>query len=220
MASKRNNVQLSAFDLDYTLLQGNSSAKFLRYLCRHKVLPFSVLLQSAVYTIRHRFLGMTLVDLHQSVFEKMLRGKPLELLEKYVDKFVHEYASSALYLPAVARLKRAQQLGHYTVILSNGPSFLVKRFAKVLGVNDYFATEYEVDEEKRFAKILRILDGKDKAQHILKIAEKLDIFLDQVSAYSDSIFDFEFLKVAGNPTAVNPDKKLRAVSIQNQWRII
>lgn len=213
-------MQLSAFDLDHTLIQGNSSAGFLKFLCKEKVMPLSLLFHSFIYSIRHRFFGMTLVELHHSVFEKMLKGKPLELLEKYIDKFVKECINRSLYIPAFARLKRAQQLGHYTMILSNSPSFLVQRFAKFLGVNAYFATEYTVDEEKRFNRIKKILEGKDKAQHILRMAEKLGIFLSEVSAYSDSIFDLEFLKAAGNPTAVNPDKKLRAVSVKNQWRII
>ncbi len=163
---------------------------------------------------------MSLADLHHSAFEKLLRGRPLELLEEYMDKFVSETVNGSLYIPAFARLKRAQQLGHYTMILSNSPSFLVKRFAKALGVNAYYATEYSLDEEKRFDKIKKILEGKDKARHILNIAKKLGVFLDGITTYSDSVLDLEFLQVAGNPIAVNPDKKLRAISVKNRWSII
>ena len=116
-------MELSAFDLDYTLIEGNSSASFCRYLYKQGVLPFTAVMQSLLYSLRHRFLGMTLAELHHSVFNKVLHGKPSELLEKYVDKFVHEYVEKALYLPAFIRLRRAQQLGHYTMILSNSPSF-------------------------------------------------------------------------------------------------
>jgi len=213
-------VELSAFDLDHTLIQGNAGSHFCRFLYRHKALPFSVLIHSVIYKIRHRFFGMSLSELHHSIFNKILRGKPFEQLEKYIDKFVHEMVNRSLYLPAFARLKRAQQLGHYTMILSNSPSFLVGRFAKALGVNAYYATEYGLDERNCFAKIKRILEGKDKAKHILKIAKKLGIFLEQITAYSDSVLDLEFLQVAGKPIAVNPDKKLRAISIKNQWSII
>lgn len=213
-------MELSAFDLDHTLIQGNSGSHFCRYLYKQKALPFSVILHSIIYKIRHRFFGLSLAELHHSVFNKLLRGKPLEQLEKYVDKFVNEMVNGSMYIPALARLKRAQQLGHYTMILSNSPSFLVKRFAKALGVNAYYATEYALDERNCFNKIKRILEGKDKARHILKIAKKLGIFLDQITAYSDSVLDIEFLQVAGKPIAVNPDKKLRAISIKNQWSII
>lgn len=165
-------------------------------------------------------MGMTLSELHQSVFNRLLLGKPLEMLEHYVDKFVHEHIHDALYMPAFIRLKRAQQLGHYTMILSNAPSFLVERFAKILGVDAFHATEYGVDENRRFNKIKKILEGKDKAHHIKLMAKKLGTFLEQITAYSDSFHDLEFLQIAGNPIAVNPDKRLRAISVKNQWSII
>ena len=213
-------MELSAFDLDYTLIEGNCSASFCRYLYRQGVLPASTAVLAYVYSLRHRFMGMTLAELHHSVFNKVLRGKPLEMLEKYVDRFVSEYIEEALYMPAFIRLKRAQQLGHYTMILSNSPSFLVERFAKALGVNAFHATEYAIDENGRFNKIKKILEGKDKAHHIQNIAKKLGIFLKQITTYSDSILDLEFLEMAGNPIAVNPDKKLRAISVEKQWSII
>jgi len=213
-------VALSAFDLDDTLIQGNTSARFCRFLRQKKVLPASVLWHSLIYGLRHRFLGMSLADLHHSVFNRILRGKPLALLEKYVDEFVQDMCSRFLYIPAVARLKRAQQLGHYTMILSTSPSFLVKRFAKVLGVNAYFATEYDVDAERKFNKIKRIFEGKDKAAQLMQMAKKLGVFIEEITAYTDSILDLELLQAVGNPIAVNPDKKLRAISVKNQWSII
>ncbi len=213
-------MELSAFDLDDTLIEGNSSASFCKYLYRHGEIPLSVLMYSLVYSLRHRFFGMTLAELHHSVFNRLLLGKPFAMLEKYIDKFVDEYVQKSLYLPAFIRLRRAQQLGHYTMILSNAPDFLVAGFAKILGVNSFQATEYHLDEERKFEKIFRILEGKDKARLILNHAKKLGILLEKITAYSDSVHDLEFLQVAGNPIAVNPDKKLRAISLENQWSII
>lgn len=218
MSKKR--FEISAFDLDHTLIQGNCSASFCRYLYREGALPLSIVMHSILYSLRHRFFGMSLAELHHSVFNKVLRGKPFAVLEKYVDKFVHEYLEKSLYMPAFLRLKRAQQLGHYTMILSNSPSFLVEKFAKILKVNAFHATEYIIDENRCFQTIKRILEGKDKAHLIRSIAKKFGIFLEQITTYSDSFLDLEFLEASGNPIAVNPDKKLRAISVQKQWSII
>ncbi len=216
----KDSVSISAFDLDYTLIKGNSSANFCRFLYKEKVLPFSALMHSGLYYFRYHLFGMSLKDLHQSTFEWILRGKSLELLEHYADRFVNEYLMHGLYMPAFERLKQAQQLGHYTMILSNSPSFLVKRFAKCLGVQEFRATEYAVDEEKRLAAIDHIFEGEDKASHLEKIVAKLGIIRQQVTAYSDSILDLAFLQAAGHAIAVNPDRKLRAFSLKNQWGII
>jgi len=213
-------THISAFDLDRTLIRGNSAAAFCRYLCKCKVLPAKVLLESSLYYLRHHWMGMSLRELHISVFDRLLRGKPIELMEYHVDKFVELYLNKALYMPAFAHLKRAQHLGHYTMILSNSPNFIVKSFAKFLGVNEYHATVYEVDKEKRLSEISHILEGRDKAVSLHNISERLGIIRKAITVYSDSWLDLDFLKAAGTPVAVNPDKRLRAFSSQNQWQII
>lgn len=213
-------MELSAFDLDHTLIKGSCGRAFCRYLYKKKVIPFSMILHSLVYVLRHRLFGMTLQQLHESVFNHLLKDRPFLNLESHVETFVEEYLTTDLYIPAYARLKRAQQLGHYTVIMSNSPSFLVKVFAKKLGVNDYYASEYVMDGKHRIKGIKKILEGKDKAKQLLKMAKKLGLFLEEITAYSDSFLDLEFLEAAGNAIAVNPDKKLLAISKKNQWSVI
>ncbi len=163
---------------------------------------------------------MSLRELHISVFERVLRGFPLQQLEYHVEKFVELYLHKALYMPAFTLLKRAQHLGHYTMILSNSPNFLVKGFAKFLDVNEYYATVYEVDQDRCLSKISHFLEGSDKAMSLRRISERLGIIRKAITVYSDSWLDLDFLKAAGTPIAVNPDKRLRVFSCENQWQII
>ena len=41
-----------------------------------------------------------------------------------------------------------------------------------------------------------------------------------IYAYSDSIYDLPLLKFSDNPTAVNPDRKLRNEAEKNSWIIV
>lgn len=212
--------KLSAFDLDHTLTTGNSSFNFCRFLYKQKVLSLSAVITSAICYLRYLFFGMSLSELHHKIFTKVLSGLSLLLLEEQVEKFLKEYLSSALYMPAVYRLKLAQHLGHYTIILSNSPSFLVKSIAEFLGVDEWIATDYLVDQDCRLSKVARVLQGSDKALHLNFLSKKLGICREAITAYSDSFQDLEFLQASGNPIAVNPDKKLRAFSIAQNWSII
>lgn len=212
--------KLSAFDLDHTLTKSNSSFNFCWFLYRKNFLSLHALISSAIYYIRYLFFGMSLSKLHHSIFNRTLSGLSLSLLEKQVDQFLKEYLSSALYMPAVYRLKLAQHLGHYTIILSNSPCFLVKSIAEFLGVNEWKATEYAVDKDCKLLQVARILQGSDKAVHLHDLSKKLGICREEITAYSDSFQDLEFLQASGNPIAVNPDKKLRAFSLSQNWRII
>jgi HAD superfamily hydrolase (TIGR01490 family) len=219
-ALKENNVHLSVFDLDHTLVQGNSSYQFCRYLIRRKALPISSLFYSAACYMKHHFYGMSLFELHQNIFNKFLIGRSLDFIEKHVEIFVDQYLPHALYMPAVACLKLAQHLGHYTVILSNSPSFVVSSIARFLGVNEWAATEYGVDKDQRLYKISSVMQGEEKAAVVKRISERMGIDKSEITAYSDSHLDLPFLLSAGERIAVNPNRKLLRLSLKQQWNVI
>jgi phosphoserine phosphatase len=178
------------------------------------------MLHSAMYYFRHVFLNMSPSELHNQVFKRFLKGRTIESLEKEVDAFIEKYLEKNLYAPVLCKLKLAQHLGHFTMILSNSPSFLVKKIAKALGVNDWKGTEYAVDKEQRLCHIASIMQGEEKAACVLKIAEKLGVSSSEITAYSDSIWDLPLLLASGTAVAVSPDRKLRTYSLKHQWTII
>ncbi len=211
---------LTVFDLDRTIVSDNCSFDFCRYLVVKKVLPSYSLLFSLFYYVKHVFFGMSLAQLHDKVFEHLLRGRSLNMIEDNVEPFLQEYLFSRIYPPAVSKLKLAQHLGHYTLILSNSPSFLVGKIAQVLGVNEWRATQYAVDNERKLCHIASIMQGEEKASCVQEIASRLAIGKDKITAYSDSFLDLPFLLTAGTPIAVNPDRKLRRFCVENQWLIL
>ena len=211
---------LTVFDLDRTIVADNCSLDFCRYLVSKNILPSSSLIYSLFYYIKHLFFGMSLSDLHDRVFEHLLRGKSLEQLEVNVEPFLQEYLFPQIYPPVLAELRLAQHLGYYTLILSNSPSFLVEKIALILGVNEWRATQYAVDKERKLCHITSIMQGEEKASCVQEIAGKLSIGKEQITAYSDSFLDLPLLLSAGTPIAVNPDRKLRRFSQQHQWSIL
>lgn len=163
---------------------------------------------------------MSLSQLHERVFERFLKGRTLQSLEEQVDPFLERYLKTALYQPAYRQLLRAQHLGHYTLILSNSPDFLVKKIAYALSVCHWEATAYAVDKEHRLCHIASIMQGEDKASCALKTAEKLGIASSHITAYSDSIWDLPLLLAAGEAVAVHPDRKLRSFARKAEWKIL
>lgn len=211
---------LTVFDLDRTIVADNCSLDFCRYLVNKNVLPSSSLIYSLFYYVKHTFFGMSLSDLHNHVFEHLLRGKSLEQLKENVAPFLQDYLFSQIYPPVLAELRLAQHLGYYTLILSNSPSFLVEKIALLLGVNEWRATQYAVDKEQKLCHITSIMQGEEKASCVQEIAGRLSIGKEQITAYSDSFLDLPLLLSAGTPIAVNPDRKLRRFSEQNKWLIL
>ncbi|MES2122117.1 MAG: HAD family phosphatase [Chlamydiota bacterium] len=211
---------LAVFDLDKTIVESNCSFDFCRYLVSRKVLPGVMLFRSFIYYVRHMFFGLDLLSLHRSVFTSLLKGMSLPVLEQNVELFLKSQFFSKIYPPVLAQLRRAQHLGHYTLILSNSPSFLVNKIAQFLGVDEARATEYAVDKDQNLCHIASVMQGQDKASCLKEIAGKLSIDKSNITAYSDSILDLPLLLSAGTAIAVKPDRKLRRFSEIHQWTIL
>ena len=212
--------QISAFDLDHTLISSNSSLLFYRYLIAKGLYHPITLIETLFYALRHRFLSLSLTSLHQKVFDRFLKGTPLSFVQEEVVKFLEKDFYSFIYYPTFERLRWAQHRGHYTVILSNAPSFIVGPISDYLEVNQWCASHYSVDEKGNFEAIESILVGEDKARCLCEIIQALEVSPEEVTAYSDSHLDLPFLLSAGRAVAVNPNAKLLKICKENFWEII
>lgn len=210
----------SAFDLDYTLVQINSSFAFCKYLVAVKTLPVSAFFYAVLIFIRHRFFGLSLQEMHEKVFHRVLRGKDLGHLDAHGEIFCKTYLLKKVYAPAVALLMEAKQAGHYTLLVSSSPSFLVRHVADFFHIDEWRATEYEVDSNNCLQRIRSLVDGNTKAEWIASLKARQGIDRESITAYSDSYLDMPFLLSAGEAVAVNPDRKLKKIFKQKNWRVI
>lgn len=168
----------------------------------------------------HKLRVISMEKMQQKIFTRLFMGRSYNEMELFAKKFVNRDFEALLYHPAVQCLKTAQENGHYTVILSSSPSFLVELFACRFNVDAWDGTRYELDKEQRFSTISHLIEGKDKAKYLKKMAQRLGLKIQQTTAYSDSVLDIDFLASAGTAVGVNPDKELRKVCEQREWQIL
>jgi HAD superfamily hydrolase (TIGR01490 family) len=213
-------MKLAVFDLDGTLIRGNSSFSFCFYLVKKGVLPRSAML-SAFWNYFSFYCGRrTLLELHTKIFDAFLRGLKLAVLEEHVESFLQQFLMPSCYAPAIESLRAAQHLGYYTFILSNAPSFLVKAIAHHFCVDGWRATEYAIDEEKKLSHIASIMQGENKAISASDLANQLGVELSDVIAHTDSHLDLPLLEIAGEAVGVNPDRILRKACKRFNWKMI
>lgn len=163
---------------------------------------------------------MTLAELHEKIFRRLLLGFQLEQFLEHIEMFLGEFLPRQINTAAYTALRMAQHLGHRTVILSNSPSFLVEPIAKYFGVDDWKATQYGVDKDQTLCNIANLMEGKNKAQYLIEARKQLEIPRENVTVYTDSHHDLPLLWEAGTPIVVNPDKKLLKIAKQNRWSMI
>lgn len=209
---------ISVFDLDHTLVGCNSSYVFCTFLHRQKAISTMAMLKAYWFRLKHDLFSIELEQLHSELFKRLLHGLSMEYLESFIEQFMDDYILKKFYSPAFEELRMAQHSGAYTVIMSSSPSFLVKRVAELLGVDEWLATEYRLDSSNRLVGVHNFIDGKAKADALRELAAKRGVALQDISAYTDSFRDLPLLELVGHPVAVNPDSRLRALSLKNNWR--
>lgn len=211
---------LSIFDLDHTLLSVNSSYYFGAYLFKKGFFRFPVLVWCLFLYVCHKFFGMSVKTLHSKIFVCLFQGCPIFEIQRYVKEFLDQDFSRLLAPMLMKRLEEAIQKGHYTVILSSSPDFLVQEIAERMNVHDWRATHYGKDEWGILTSVHCILEGKDKAYYLQMISEKYRIERSKIYAYTDSHLDLPLLEKAGVPFGVNPDSRLKKVCIERGWEIL
>lgn len=213
-------MNISAFDLDHTLISDNSSFRFGLYLCRKRLLPLSALFFILLCYARHSLGLLSIAEMHRKAFQRLFRGRSQELIKQQAEEFLQASFNKLLYLPALEKLKQAQEAGHLTVILSSSPEFIVGPIASRLNVSCWLGTKYAVDKDHHFCHIAHTILSEDKVKFIDELCHQYKCQRHDVTAYSDSHLDLPFLLAAGTAVGVNPDRKLSAFCRQRCWQVI
>ncbi len=212
--------KISLFDLDHTLLNENCSFLFGSYLYKHKLFSTYTMFKLVGYYSFHKLGFLSLKELHQNIFKQIFLGRNADSIKQLVKPFIDKHLNDLLYTPSINRLRAAKGNSHFVSILSNSPDFLVGPIATFLGVDDWKATIYKVNEEGNFSEISSFFEGENKAEYLSCVAKRFNLAKEHVIAYSDSFLDLTFLHAAGTAVAVKPDRKLKCVSLKNNWEII
>ncbi len=213
-------MKISLFDLDHTLLKGNSSYHFGYYLYQNRILPKRKAL-SLITCYGLYYCGLLSPhSLNEIACKRFLHGLSFDEFNAHLSNFIDKHLEKILYHPAVVELNQARQRGEYTVILSSSPSIIVEPIAKWLGADESKGTEYSINSKGQIHSIISHLDGKQKAEYLLNLCSRMKIDIENTTAYSDCITDLPFLKTAGKAKGVNPDKQLKKICLVNNWEII
>lgn len=183
-------------------------------------LSFSLALHHVICFALYRIGIFSIEQLHQKIFKKLFRGQIAEPFQNWADVFAQEKWEKLIYAPALKCLQEAKKQGHYTVILSSAPNFLVKFLAERFNVDAWESTHYDIDNTGRFSSISHWMLSESKADYVRKLIKDYGISKQQVTVYSDSIQDLAFLESAGTAIGVNPDRALRKLCKSNQWKIL
>lgn len=210
-------VRYIAVDVDGTLTHSNVSFAFGRFLYRKGIVSFFQVFLPALFYAIHVIGWISVECLHRSIFNILFFGRSKEQTDEAVDEFLAVHGSELIRQSIKNEITSLRKKGDRVALLSSSPDFLVSKVAHLLAIEEWVATEYEVDEKGNFSSIGRIVTGKVKAQIAKAVKSKEGL---AITAMTDSMLDVPLLEEADEVVAVFPDRKLRQYAKIRGWRIV
>ncbi len=215
--------QAAFFDLDKTVIARSSTLAFSRPLYRAGFLGKRALARFSLAQAFYLLFGADHDQLERARDEllSLITGWHRLEVEQLARETFSEFAQPLVYAEALFLIDEHKRMGRRVVIVSASPEEIVRPIAEYLGVDEVIATRVKCDNDGRYLPEIEVYAmGPGKADAMLEMAERAGIDLDGSYAYSDSITDIPMLEVVGNPAVVNPEKELRRIAEEQEWRIL
>jgi len=217
-------MNLALFDLDNTLLNGDSDFEWSQFLIRIGVLDRELFEAKNLAFYEHYKAGTLDIQEFLDFQLKPLSRHARKTLDEWHCQFMREQALGMITQPARDLVNRHRAAGDVCVIITATNSFVTAPIAREFGVEHLIATEPEhnggeftgrVDGMPCFreGKIIRLENWlAQRGWDLSSFAES--------TFYSDSLNDLPLLRKVKHPVAVNPDATLRAHAEQHGWPVM
>lgn len=213
-------MRLTMFDLDNTLLAGDSDYEWGRFLVDEGVVD------AAEYDKRNEAFhadylnGKLDIHAYQRFCQQPLLDNSAAFMHRLRERFLEERIRPLIASGAPALIRAHQQRGDRLVIITATNRFVTEPIAQQLGIPELLATEPEVIDGTYTGGIAGTpcyQDGK-----ITRLQQWLagNGSFDGTGAYSDSRNDLPLLEFSDRPVAVDPDETLAEHARRQGWPIV
>jgi len=214
-------VDLAIFDLDNTLIGGDSDHLWGEFLVEKQVVD-----------------GKTFKQANDAFYEDYKAGRldmeayvafalaPLKGMTKGERDTLHNEFMASKILPimlpkAQALIDKHRRLGHTLLIITATNRFVTEPIAKHLGIDHLLATEPEIVDDRITGRMIGTPCFQDgKVSRLQQWLEQRSENLTGSFFYSDSFNDLPLLEQVSYPFAVDPDDTLRRQAENNDWPVI
>jgi HAD superfamily hydrolase (TIGR01490 family) len=217
-------VNLALFDLDNTLLNGDSDFEWSQFLIRIGVLDRELFEAKNMDFYEHYKAGTLDIQEFLDFQLKPLSRHARKTLDEWHRRFMREQALGMIPKAARDLVDRHRKAGDVCVIITATNSFVTAPIAREFGVEHLIATEPEHRNGEftgRAAGVPSFREGKITRLEEWMAQQGWDwSSFDDTTFYSDSLNDLPLLARVKHPVAVNPDDTLRKHAELHGWKVM
>ena len=217
-------MNLAIFDLDNTLLNGDSDYNWSLFLIKKGILDQSIYEQQNEEFFKDYQTGSLDIDAYAEFQFKPLRENERLFLNDLRDEYVATIIRPMITEKAKGLVNEHRSQGDQLLIITATNSFITKPIAALFGIEELIGTDLEEINNQFTGKIKGVASFQEGK--VTRLNEWLDdkhltfAQFDKTFFYSDSKNDLPLLKIVSHPVAVNPDATLNAEAKKNNWPIL
>lgn len=214
-------MRLAIFDLDNTLLHGDSDHAWGEFLIEHNIVSAQVYAEANDRFYQQYQDGSLNIHEYLQFALQPLTQHSLEQLKVWHDLFMQEKILPMMQSAAQEKLAEHKKQGDYLLIITATNLFVTAPIAQALQVDHILASEPEQLNGQYTGKVAGTPCFQEgKISRLQQWLEDKPYTLDDSYFYSDSHNDLPLLELVDNPVAVDPDDRLRQIASQKSWPII
>lgn len=214
-------MKLAIFDLDNTLLNGDSDHAWGEFLCEKGLVDRQLYRETNDRFYRQYQEGSLNINEFLEFALSPLQKFQRALLNQLHEEFMRTIVEPMMLPAAHALLEKHRQAGDFLLIITATNAFITAPIAARLGVDALLATQPEEREGEYTGKVIGppcFREGKVDRLH--QWLTETGHSLTGSYFYSDSCNDLPLLEVVDHPVAVNPDPTLLETAKSRDWPIL
>ena len=212
---------MAVFDLEGTVLHANLVQQYLWLRDAERDVTAVPREVTKILALLPRYLAAERRDRSEFIrsFLRLHRGMKVADIERHIGGGVGRKLRAHLLTDALARVAEHRAAGHHTVLVTGGVDLLAEVAAP------YFDTVVASGLHARDGVLTGFLAappivGEARAAWLQSYAEGHGFDLARSYGYGDSQADTSWLRLLGNPVAVNPDQRLYSFARSKHWDIV
>lgn len=212
--------RLALFDLDHTLLLGDSDVLWCDFLMDQGVLERAVFApRNADIEARYKTGEVDPADF-ANFYVSTLQGRSPAQWQRMRELFLRDVIVPRVPQAALDLVATHQRAGDLVVLTTATNRFLTELTAVHLGIEHVIATEPQLVDgvfSGATTGVLNMRGGKVVRLHAWLQARGEQLQRFDSTAYSDSINDLPLLEAANHAVAVHADERLTAIAAERGW---
>ena len=213
--------QLALFDLDHTLLNGDSDVLWCDFLMDQGLLDRASFAQRNAAMERDYQAGTVSTQAFSEFYISTLRGRTTASWQPWREAFLRDVVAPRIGSAARALVRQRQADGALLVLTTATNRFITELTAADLQIEHLIATDCEMTADGLFTGQVvgtpNMREGKVSRLHTWLAARGQCLADFESWAYSDSSNDLPLLNAVQHAVAVHPDSRLAATAAQKGW---